>query len=80
MKAGRLFLFRNLNRASERASIPYSAPPRRATRLAGLPDGNLVSTINSHSTSLGWVGKVKVIGPASALITMSSVSSMMWAP
>src|SRR6266542_1169097 len=36
MTSARLFLFRNLNRASERVSIPYSAPPRSATRQAGL--------------------------------------------
>src|SRR5262245_46469387 len=75
MKAGRLFLFRNLNRASARASISYSAPPPSATVLAGLPDGNLVSTINSHSTSLVWPGRVNVTVPASALITINSQSS-----
>jgi len=32
MKAECIFLFRNLNRASDRASISYSAPPRSATR------------------------------------------------
>src|SRR5262245_32704242 len=66
MKAERIFLFRNLNRSSGRASILYSAPPRSATRQAGLRVWNLVSTITSHSTSFRWAGMVKVIQPSTS--------------